>query len=68
MALDGCSVIVTAGNEKGKTSILRGLIDRFRGEKPDIIVRTGCANGLNSIELTDGSKIEWKFTEKTGLD
>lgn len=63
--LAGCSAIITAGNNKGKTSILRGLIDRFRGEKADIILKDGEAKGFNFIELSDGSKIEWKFSEKT---
>lgn len=62
---DGCSALVTAGNNVGKTSILRGLIDRFRGEKPDLILKEGTLKGFNTMELTDGSLIEWKFTEKT---
>lgn len=62
--LNGCSAIVTASNDKGKTSILRGLIDRLRSEKPDVIVKEGEAKGFNIVELTDGSKIEWKFTDK----
>ncbi len=63
--LNGCSAIVTAANESGKTSLLRGLIDRFRSEKPDIIVKDGEEKGFNRIELTDGNIIEWKFTEKS---
>ena len=62
---NGCSAIITAGNNKGKTSVLRGLIDRFRGEKLDIIVKEGESKGFNVMELSDGCKIEWKFTEKT---
>ena len=62
--LNGASAIVTAGNNRGKTSLLRGLIDRFRGEKPEIIVKQGEKKGFNVMELTDGSRIEWKFTEK----
>ena len=62
---NGCSAIITAGNNKGKTSILRGLIDRFRGEKPDLILKENTLKGFNTMELTDGSIIEWKFTEKT---
>lgn len=65
MNFDGCSAIITAGNNKGKTSILRGLIDRFRGEKPELIVSEGEEKGFNRMYLTDGSVIEWKFTEKT---
>lgn len=63
--LNGASAIVTAGNNEGKTSVLRGLVDRFRGEKPEIIVKQGEEKGENVMELTDGSKIGWKFTHKT---
>lgn len=62
---DGCSAIVTAGNDEGKTSLLRGLIDRFQGEKADIILKVGEDKGYSILELTDGSKIEWKFSNKT---
>lgn len=61
----GCSAIITAGNDKGKTSILRGLIDRFRGEKPNLIIKEGEEKGFNIMRLSDGCTIEWKFTEKT---
>lgn len=63
--LNGCSAIIAAGNDKGKTSILRGLIDRLHSEKPDIIVKRGEEKGYNNIELTDGSRIEWNFTDKS---
>ena len=63
--LNGCSAIVTAGNNRGKSSMLSGLIDRFRSEIPDIIVKEGEEKGYNVIHLTDGSRIEWKFTQKT---
>lgn len=63
--LNGCSAIVTAGNDKGKTSLLRGLIDRFQGQKPEMIVTKNEEKGYQIMELTDGSKIEWKFTEKS---
>ena len=62
---DGCSAIVTAGNNQGKSSLLRGLIDRLRGEKPNIILKDGEEKGFNILELTDGSRVEWKFTEKS---
>lgn len=62
--LNGCSAIITAGNNKGKSTLLKSLIDRFRGEIPDKIVKQGEENGFSVMELTDGSKIEWKFTEK----
>lgn len=63
--LNGCSAIVVAGNNKGKTSLLRGLIDRFMSKKPELILKKGESNGFNIVHLTDGSRIEWKFTEKT---
>lgn len=62
---NGCSAIITAGNRQGKSSLLKGLIDRFQGEIPSKIVKTGESKGFNRIELTDGAVIEWKFTEKT---
>lgn len=65
LSLNGCSAIVTAANDSGKTSILRGLIDRFKSEKPDVIVKEGEEKGFNIIELTDGSRIEWNFTDKS---
>lgn len=63
--LNGCSAIITGGNNKGKTSLLRGLIDRMRGERPEFIVKQGEEKGQNIIELTDGSRFEWKFTDKS---
>ena len=45
--LEGCSAIITAGNNKGKTSMLSGLIDRFRSLKPDVIVKEGEEKGYN---------------------
>lgn len=63
--LNGCSAIITAANDSGKTSILRGLVDRFKSEKPEIIVKEGEEKGFNNIELTDGSRIEWNFTDKS---
>lgn len=65
MDLGGCSAIVFGGNEKGKTTLLRSLIDRFRGEKPGMIVKDGETNGYYLMELTDGSQIKWDFTQKT---
>jgi len=62
---NGCSAIITGSNELGKTSFLSGLIDRMRGIKPGIILKEGQEKGHNVIELTDGCKIEWRFTGKT---
>jgi hypothetical protein len=62
--LNGNSIIMVAANDKGKSSLLRGLIDRFQGVKPSVIVKQGEEKGFNEMELTDGSVIKWKFTEK----
>jgi hypothetical protein len=62
--LNGCSAIITAGNNKGKTSMLSGLINRFRSEIPDVIVKDGEEKGFNILHLDDGSQIKWNFTQK----
>lgn len=62
---DGCSAVVTSGNNKGKTSFLKGLIDRFRSQKPQLIVKEGEKKGYQVMELTDGSRIIWNFTENS---
>jgi len=62
---NGCSAIVTGGNNKGKTTLLKGLINRFRSEKPELILKEGEKKGYSVLELTDGSRFEWKFTGKS---
>lgn len=62
---NGCSAIITAGNRKGKSTMLKSLIDRFHSEKPEIIVKEGEEKGNYTMWLTDGSCIEWNFTEKS---
>jgi hypothetical protein len=63
--LNGASAIITAGNNKGKSSLLNGLIQRFQGDNPDIAVTQGEEKGENVMQLTDGSTIGWKFTKKS---
>jgi hypothetical protein len=63
--LDGCSAIITAGNDKGKSSLLSGLIKRFQGQIPSLIVKTEEKKGFNIMTLSDGSRIEWNFTDKS---
>lgn len=60
----GCTAIVTAGNNKGKTSLLRGITDRIRGEKPELIVKQGEKEGKGTLELTTGEKFIWEFDLK----
>lgn len=70
--LNGCSIILTGGNNKGKSSLLTGLIKRMKSVKPGIILNQGseppaelAESGHNIMTLTDGAKIEWKFTKKS---
>ena len=63
--LNGCSAIITGANEKGKSALLSGLIDRLRSEKPEEIVKEGEESGNYTMQLTDGSVIEWNFTQKS---
>lgn len=63
----GCSAIITAGNDKGKTSFLRGLIDRIRFIRPDIIVRKGAEEGQQEMILDSGEKFIWEYDNK-GFD
>lgn len=65
LKLGGASAIVTAANDSGKTSLLKGLIDRIRSKKADDIVKEGEDNGQYRMELTDGAIIEWNFTKKS---
>jgi hypothetical protein len=58
---NGCTAIVTAGNNKGKSTLLRGIINRIRGIRPDLIVRQGETEGTGEIELTTGEKFVWEF-------
>lgn len=57
----GCSAIITAGNDKGKTSFLRGLIDRIRFVRPDIMVKNGAKEGHGEMILDTGEKFLWEF-------
>lgn len=64
---NGCTAIITGGNNKGKTSFLRSLFDRVRGVKPDMVLRQGETEGFAEAELTSGEKLRWEFKEKEGF-
>lgn len=64
---NGCTAIVTAANDKGKTTLLRGISDRIRGLKPDEIVKQGEEQGNAWVELTTGEKFLWEF-DNQGTD
>lgn len=63
--LNGCTAIVTGGNDKGKSSFLKSLPERIRGNKPDMIVKKGETAGRAEWALTDGSRFVWEFDLKT---
>lgn len=64
--LKGCTAIITGGNNKGKSSLLRGITDRIRGLKPELIVKQGEKEGVFNYELTSGEKFTWEFDTDGG--
>ena len=61
MDFKGCTAIVTGANDKGKTSFLRGMIDRLRFLRPDVIVKSGETEGSGEMVLDTGEKFAWVF-------
>lgn len=61
---NGCTAIVTAGNNKGKSSFLRGIPDRIRFIRPDVMVKDGATKGKGEMTLTTGEKFIWEFDAK----
>lgn len=60
----GCTAIITGGNNKGKSSFLKSLPERIRGNKPSIILKKGEKEGFAEYELTTGEKFIWNFDGK----
>lgn len=61
---NGCTAIITGGNNKGKSSFLRSLPERLRGNKPDLVLKQGEKEGSAEWELTSGEKFIWTFDGK----
>lgn len=61
---NGCTAIITGGNNKGKSSFLKSLPERLQGTKPDMILKQGEKEGFAEWELTTGEKFHWKFDGK----
>lgn len=59
---NGMTAIVTGGNNKGKSSFLRSLPERLRGNKNDLILKHGEKDGRAEWELTSGEKFLWEFS------
>lgn len=62
---NGCTAIITGGNNKGKSSFLKSLPDRLKQIKPDTILKDGTNEGFAEWELTTGEKLIWQFDNKT---
>lgn len=58
---NGCTGIITAGNNKGKSSFLKSLPERFQGVKPEQILKIGEKEGFAEWVLTSGEKLLWEF-------
>lgn len=58
---NGCTAIITAGNDKGKTSFLKGMVDRIRFIRPDVPVKKGEKSGRGELHLDTGEKFIWEF-------
>jgi len=63
----GCTAIVTGGNNKGKTSFLRGIPDRVRFVRPEVMVKEGSTQGRGEMTLDTGERFIWEFN-KEGKD
>lgn len=61
---NGCTAIITGGNNKGKSSFLRSLPDRLRGVKPEMVLKHDEKEGSAELELTTGEKFIWTFDGK----
>lgn len=58
---NGCTAIVTGANNKGKTSFLRGIPDRIRFIRPDVMVKQGEEQGKGEMTLDTGERFVWEF-------
>lgn len=63
----GCTAILTAGNNRGKTSFLKGIPDRIRFIRPSVITKQGTDEGKGELILDSGERFVWEF-DKDGKD
>lgn len=62
MDFKGCTCLVTGKNNSGKTSFLRGIPDRIRFVRPDVMVKTGEKEGRGEMTLDTGERFLWEFS------
>lgn len=53
-----CTAIITGGNNKGKSTLLKSIVERLRGDKSTII-KDWKQSGEAKREFTDWSILEW---------
>ncbi len=64
---NGCTALVTGKNNSGKTSFLKGIVDRIRFIRPDVMVKKGEKEGRGELALDSGEKFVWEF-DTSGKD
>lgn len=57
----GCTAIVTASNNQGKTTLLRSIPDRIRFIRPEVMVKKGSTQGEGELTLDTGERFVWEF-------
>lgn len=55
-----CTAIVTGGNNKGKSTLLKSIVERLRWDKTNI-VKDGKQSGEAEWTFTDGSVLSWEI-------
>jgi len=60
----GCTAIVTGGNNKGKSSFLKGMPERIRYIRPEVMVKAGSTAGRGQMTLDTGERFEWNFNNE----
>jgi len=62
---NGMSAIITAGNNKGKSTLLRSLQQRLNQIKPSIVLKHDTSEGYERLELNTGEVFIWEFDNVT---
>lgn len=61
MDFNGATAIITGKNNSGKTSFLKGIVDRIRFVRPDVMVKKGEKEGRGELVLDSGERFVWLF-------
>lgn len=61
MDFHGCTALITGKNNSGKSSFLRGMIDRIRFIRPQVMVKNGEKEGKGELLLDTGEIFRWEF-------